>query len=284
MIGVRSALAAWCGALAGLNARVYGPILGAPAVHSTASGDGAPIVLLNGYGASGRAWPHDVSGLGRRVIRVDGRGTGGSRTLTAAFTIADLAEDARSAMRDHGVASATVVGWSLGGMVAQELALRHPEAVDELVLVGAVPPAPAQRLPVVRTSAALARVVLRGSSAGWRRGLWDLGGPGAAHESPAQMREIAAALRASPIAWWAPVLQGLAAGAWRDPERLRAITVPTVILHGADDPIVPVENAHVLAGLIPQARVCVLDGVGHLLPFEATGVFLDALTKEPFDA
>ncbi|MFF0494027.1 alpha/beta fold hydrolase [Nocardia sp. NPDC004068] len=270
----RTALAAWCGALVRANAAVYRPLLGTPPMHSEATGDGRAVLLLNGYGASGRVWPHDLAECGRTVVRVDARGTGESCGRTAAFTIADLADDARAVMLERGIATATVVGWSLGGMVAQELALRHPEAVDALVLVGTVPPSPAMELRVLRTSLAIGNVVLRGSSDGFLRALSDLGGPGATHERPERMREIATAMRGSRLTWWAPAMQGLAAGAWRGPERLRRIAVPVTVLHGADDPIVPLANAHRLGELIPHARVEVLDGVGHLLPFEAADRFL----------
>ncbi|MET9327614.1 alpha/beta hydrolase [Tsukamurella sp. NPDC003166] len=273
----RAGLAAWVETMVRANAALYGPLLGTPSVRSESVGEGPAVLLLNGFGASGAVWPHDVAEGGRTVVRVDARGTGGFRGLTSAFTIADLADDARAVLLERGITSATVVGWSMGGMVAQELALRHPEAVDALVLIGTVPPAPAMDLPVLPTLYKLGGLFTGILTGGFGAALADLGGPGARHERPERMRELAVALRGSRLAWWAPTLQAFAGGSWRGPERLARITVPTTILHGADDPIIPAVNAVRLGELIEGARVEVLDGVGHLLPFEAAERFLAVL-------
>ena len=104
------------------------------------------VVLVNGWTASGLLWPagfvEQLEGS-FDVVRVDNRGSGYSRTAPAPFTMAQLADDLRDVLRAIGARSATIVGLSMGGMIAQELAIRHPELVDRLVLCGTRPPPPA---------------------------------------------------------------------------------------------------------------------------------------------
>lgn len=271
---VLSGIALATGAAVRVGAAAGGALLRAPRVHSTSAGHGPAVLLLNGICASGRVWPGAMTHLEseHRLIRVDARGTGRSRTrlpLTPAFTIADLADDAARCLREHGVDRATVIGWSMGGMVAQELALRHPAAVERLVLIATVPPVPASTLPIARMAAMALRITARAATGGWHRELAALAGPGFAHEHPEVLREFAQQLGSGGLAWWASTLQSAAIGTWRGPRRLRRIDVPTVILHGACDPVVPAANAHALATLIPGASCEVLDGVGHLVPYEA---------------
>jgi 3-oxoadipate enol-lactonase len=101
-----------------------------PAVHWRTSGRGPALVLLNGWSASGLAWPRSwIRRLGAsfRVIRVDNRGSGWSRHAPTPFTMADLADDVADVLDAEGVERATVLGLSMGGMIAQELALRAPD-------------------------------------------------------------------------------------------------------------------------------------------------------------
>ncbi|MEE4023682.1 alpha/beta hydrolase [Gordonia sp. PKS22-38] len=265
-----------------LNSTLCSPAFSSRSGSHRVSGSGPGLILLNGFGASGAVWPMALGELAsrHRVIAVDTRGTGGSRRLTTAFTIEDLADDVWATMLGAGVTEATVVGWSMGGMVAQELAIRHPEAVSRLILINTVAPIPAMQIPICRTSWTLWRLALRNATDGWRRAVWSLGGPGAQHEAPLELRELTAQLRTSGITWWTPLLQSAASTTWRRPERLRDIMAPTTILHGREDPIVPVHNANILAALIPAAQVEIIDHVGHLLPYEATGKLLDVLNRE----
>ncbi|GAB91257.1 alpha/beta fold hydrolase [Gordonia rhizosphera] len=281
MTAVMSAISAATHVAVQLNSTLYAPVMGTRMGYHRVMGSGPGLVLLNGFGASGAVWPTALGELASRytVIAVDARGTGGSRHLTPAFTIEDLADDVWAAMLGADIKRATVVGWSMGGMVAQELAIRHPDAVGRLILINTVAPIPAMQIPFFRTSWTLWRIALRESTDGWRRAVWSLGGPGAQHESPRELRELTAQLRTSGIAWWTPLLQSAASTSWRRPERLRDIIAPTTILHGRDDPIVPVRNARILADLIPGAEVQILDHAGHLLPYEATGQLLDAINR-----
>ena len=105
-------------------------------LHWESHGDGAPVLLIMGLGLSGGAWWRTVPVLSRhfRVITFDNRGVGRSESSTYAYTTEAMADDAVSVLDAAEVQSAHVYGISLGGMVAQQLALRHPRRVESLVL------------------------------------------------------------------------------------------------------------------------------------------------------
>src|SRR2546421_5573447 len=108
----------------------------ASGLHWDSHGEGPPILLIMGLGLSGGAWWRTVPVLSRRfrVITFDNRGVGQSRSFTYSYTTEAMADDAASVLDSAGIARAGVYGISLGGMVAQQLALRHPKRVESLVL------------------------------------------------------------------------------------------------------------------------------------------------------
>lgn len=100
-------------------------------------GDGRPIVLLHGISNSGRAWGPQIPGLvkaGYRVIVPDHAGHGASAPLTVPFGVGDIADDVEKLLEQLSVDSLDLVGLSLGGMVALELALRHPTRIGRLIV------------------------------------------------------------------------------------------------------------------------------------------------------
>ena len=105
------------------------------------TGTGPPVLLVMGLGLSGGAWWRTVDALGRdfRVITFDNRGVGRSRGLAPACTTEALADDAVAVLDALEIEHATVYGLSLGGMVAQQIALRHPRRVHSLVLGATTP-------------------------------------------------------------------------------------------------------------------------------------------------
>lgn len=248
------------------------------------AGSGEPLLLLNGWTASGVLWPSAwLRSLEQRylVIRVDNRGSGWSRHAPSPFTIADLADDARSVLRSCKLRSATVLGFSMGGMIAQELALRHPDVVSGLVLVGTRPPTPAH-VPADRsTLAAAMQPPAPGQSLAdhlqvtWSR----LAAPGFAQENPGLMDELVAQIVRRPTPHACVIAQVRAIAGWHGPHRCARISVPTVVVHGTRDPLMPVGNGMRLARLIPHAQYVELPGVGHLVAHEAGGDLLAVLDR-----
>ena len=250
-------------------------------------GTGPVVLLLNGWTASGLVWPGDwLARLERRyrVVRVDNRGTGWSRTAPAPFTIGDMAEDAAEVLRGIGAGPATVLGLSMGGMIAQELALRHPELVGQLVLVGTRPPArsyipPAAPVLDRELDHLLGSAPARQTSLeAFYRSIWEPQcAPGFADCRPELFDELVAQIVTQPTPWAAVINQLRAIAAWSGSSRLATIKAPTVVVHGALDELMPVGNGMRLAQLIPAARYIELPAVGHLVPIEAPDVLAEVI-------
>ncbi len=237
-------------------------------------GRGPGLVLLNGYGASADAWPGQwMQALASRhtVVTVDVRGGGRSRFAQKPFTIRDLAEDVVAVLDEVGLSTAVVLGLSMGGMVAQELALVAPERVRGLVLVGTRPPVPRFVPPPLRSNLRLLLPAGRGRSLeDYFRDLWAAAAaPGFAGAHPDRLDELARQSAERPTPRAMLVHQMRAMSAWAHAERLTRISVPTAVVHGALDSFAPVANGRVLAELIPGASYDEVPDVGHLIPLEA---------------
>jgi len=248
----------------------------------TVDGTRPLIVLLNGWTASGLVWPQSlIEQLEAKadVIRIDNRATGYSRTAPAPFTIAEMADDVADVIQRVGAHSALVAGLSMGGMIAQELALRHPLQVERLVLCGTRPPVPAGFLS--RSGAFDAVVSPRRPGEAvpdyFRRTWGAVVAEGFAERSPDLGDELVDRISERPTPRAGVVAQMRALPTWTGPERLARITAPTIVIHGREDPLFPVGNGMRLAQLIPDARYVELPGVGHLVPFEAQDELASAL-------
>lgn len=242
-------------------------------------GHGDPLVLLAGAGVSSAGWPRPwLERLGRsfRLILVDNRGTGGSPHNGVAFSLSDLAGDALSVLDRCGLRSAHVLGMSMGGMVALTLAIEHPGRVRRLVVGAsspggamAVPPSPQvrERLVALRGGDAQPEAVLELLTAPvfWNR--------------PKLVTEVMSDLRQSEPRNESLVRLQLAAMARFDADRLSEVRVPTLVLHGDSDSVVPVANARAIVAAIPDARLVVLDSVGHLMVHEAMEPCADAVEE-----
>jgi 3-oxoadipate enol-lactonase len=255
-----------------------------PAVHWHEGGAGAAVLLLNGWTASGLVWPAGwlrEFERERRVIRVDNRGCGWSRTAPMPCTIADMADDAADVLRTNRITRASVLGLSMGGMIAQELALRHPDLVERLVLVGTRPPSPAH-LPLPR-SEVRAAVRPRGRGEAWSDfvgSLWARqAAPGFAARRPEVIDEIVTSVLRRSTPQRGVLGQARAVMAWHSPGRLARLTAPTVVVHGAADPMMPVGNGMRLSRLVPGARYVEVPDVGHLVPYEAPEALTDAVLR-----
>jgi pimeloyl-ACP methyl ester carboxylesterase len=254
-----------------------------PVVHWHRSGNGPPLLLLNGWTASGLAWPE--AWLRRLeddydVIRIDNRGTGWSRSAPSPFTIADLAADTRGVLKACGIDRATVLGTSMGGMIAQELAIRHSDVVEKLVLVATRPPTPAHT-PMSRVALrlALSRPPRDQPPREFLVAAWgQTTGNGFAAAHPEIFDELGDQIMRRVTPRSGRVNQARAIMSWHGPGRLQRVSAPTTVVHGDQDPLIPVENGRRLAQLIPAARYVELAGVGHLVAHENGQTLIGALT------
>ena len=233
-------------------------------IHVTESGHGDPLLLVPGLGNNIEMWvPFMEQFRDRRIIRLDAPGTGLSSTPLFPITVPELADLLVAVLDDRGVPWADVLGFSYGGAVAQQLAFDHPTRVRRLVLaatncgIGAVP----GWIPAVTGLA----TPLRYYSPSFfdRTAAATFGGVTARDESV--RRRMIAARRTHPPSADGYALQLLGIVGWSSWHFLRCIPHETLVIAGDDDPLVPVANAEMLAGRIPNATLEIVPGAGHLL-------------------
>jgi 3-oxoadipate enol-lactonase len=237
-------------------------------IHYETRGDPAkpPLLLIMGLALSSRAWDRLPEHLARdfHVLVFDNLGTGRSPRRGVAYRMRHLAHDALAVLDAAGVEKAHVFGISMGGMIAQELAIRHPERVRSLALGCTFASWRKAKAPRLRTKIDLvllnigrvtpgriARILV---SAEWHRAH-----PESAHE---WLR------RAERTALRFATAQVLAIARHHTLDRLKHIRAPTLVLTGDKDRLVPPANSEVLARSIPRARLQVLRGAGHVFPLE----------------
>ena len=228
-------------------------------------GEGPPLLLIGGLGFGRWAWFRQVPAFARhfRTITFDARG---ERDLKGG--VADLAADAVAILEHLRVKKAHVLGTSLGGFVAQELALMRPDLVDRLVLVCT---SYGRGGPETISPWALADMIglpsLNAEKA-VRKGLEAATSEAYRAEHPEEFEQLVRwRLADSPSL--STYYQQMRAGARFDVSRdVGHITSPTLVIHGADDRYVPAANASALAEAIPGSRLRVLDDAGHLVFIE----------------
>ena len=244
-------------------------------------GEGPPLLLIHGLGYTRHGWGPARGLLAERfrVISCDNRGIGESDVPAGPYTAAELAADTLRVLDEAGVERANVVGTSLGGMVAQELALVAPERVERLVLActtaggaGAYP-LPQRTVDLFTVFPTLPfeeglRLMVRNALA-----------DATAESRPALVDEIYAYRLANqpPLPGWQA--QAAAGAAFDGSTRLGEIGMPTLVLHGTADNVVDHRNAEILAREIPGARLEWFEGCGHLFFWEEPERFARVVTE-----
>jgi pimeloyl-ACP methyl ester carboxylesterase len=241
-------------------------------------GGGEPLLLVQGLGYGRGGWGPARGILAKRfqVVSFDNRGFGDSDVPRGPYTTAQLADDARAVLDAAEVGSAHVVGISLGGMAAQELALGHPDRVRTLVLCSTTAGgATAAPMPQATVALMTEAATLEPSEA-LRRFVVNALSPAAPQDLVDELVAYRRQHPPDPTGWAALA----AAGATHDAStRVGAIRPRTLVVHGTADNVVAVRNAELLAEEIPNARLVLLEGVGHLLPWERPAAFA-ALVEE----
>jgi 3-oxoadipate enol-lactonase len=239
-------------------------------LHWESHGHGPPVLLIMGLGLSGGAWWRTVPVLSRRfrVISFDNRGVGRSSSPTYAYTTEAMADDAASVLDAAGVDSAHVYGISLGGMVAQQLALRHRRRVRSLVLGATHPGGPRAVAPDSEVLDFFRRRPdLPQEEAAWASVPYNYG-PVCRRRHASRIAEDVAQRLAHPFPGDAYRVQLYAARLHNCLGRLSRINLPTMIVHGRHDRLIPVANADLMAERMPRARLQILEHSGHLYPTE----------------
>jgi len=228
-------------------------------------GAGSPLLLIMGFAANTTAWEPLLPALSSRcrVIAFDNRGAGRSAAPEAAYTMAELADDALGLLAHLGIERAHVYGISMGGMIAQHVALRAPRRVLSVIL-GCTTPGGPQATPAPDPIVA---ALLKASTAPIEEA-FDLTVPimysdafAAAHRAELWER----ALRNAPLRASEAGIKGqMAAIVGHDTfARLSEIAKPALVLHGDADELVPTVNGRLLAEGIPGARLVLYSGARH---------------------
>ncbi|MFN8540190.1 MAG: alpha/beta fold hydrolase [Thermomicrobiales bacterium] len=237
-------------------------------------GTGVPVVWIQGLNADHTAWLSQVTAFRDEFdcIALDNRDVGRSGRATGAYSLAEMADDVRAVLDDAAVLDAHVVGLSMGGAIAQELALRYPEWVRSLTLVSTFA-RPDGRLKTILEAWRVIYPKLGPSDFALQSWPWLFSWryferPNAASQL---QRYVAGAVRQQePEAFVRQVDASL--GQDRR-ERLGAIQVPTLVISGSEDALVPPYLGRELADHIPGAKYAVIHGVGHSANLEGRGEF-----------
>ncbi|MEX2106531.1 MAG: alpha/beta fold hydrolase [Solirubrobacterales bacterium] len=240
-------------------------------IHYERAGSGEPLLLIQGMSGTHLAWGRPFSSLLEAsfdCVAFDNRGIGLSGPVTEQFTIAEMADDTVGLLDALEIESAHVLGISMGGMIAQELALAHPDRLRSLTLgctycggTGSqlMDPADFQGLAEAMASEDRDRVY---------RAMWELNLSPAFREDEGRYAEFAEMAAALPVARETIEFQLRAIVAHDTSSRLPGLTIPTLAIHGSEDRVLPFPNGPLIASLIPGARLEPLDGVGHLFWWE----------------
>jgi 3-oxoadipate enol-lactonase len=234
-------------------------------IYYEVHGSGEPLLLIMGLGGNAADWQMQIPYFSReyQVIAFDNRGAGRSDKPKQPYTIAQMADDAAALLKVLGIASAHVYGVSMGGMIAQEMALRHPARVRSLILGGTMAGGPSAVMAgpqMLQRWASTAALPLEESIVAGLSFLYS-------DEFIARNRRQLVD-RALEMADLAPPIDALqrqfsAVARFNACDRLDQIRVPTLIIAGTCDKIVPVENSRILAERIPGAELVELEGAGH---------------------
>ena len=234
-------------------------------------GSGPPLLMIMGLGGQASSWGEPLlEGLQRHftTIRFSNRGTGGTDKPADGYTIRQMADDAAELMDAIGIGKAHVFGISMGGMIAQEVVLNHPQKVQRLVL-GCTNCGPAHSVAVsAQTLARFGHIMQLPVEERIQR-YWEITVTPEFMQSRADfLARIIELGMTTPTPMETFGRQFGAAQAFDTYDRLSQIKSPTLILHGNRDILVPAENAEILHEQIPGSRVRIVQGTGHCFFWE----------------
>lgn len=258
-------------------------------IHWESYGEKAPVLLISGVGGGTWTWEESINAWSNRfrVIVFDNMGAGRSSMPDRPYTMAEMADHAAAVLDAAGVKQANVVGLSMGGMIAQELALRHPNRVSRLVL-GCTHCGMSRRIPpdpdIIRQFAdnkglSLEEII--------DKNLLLLATPrflknGSDILERYKKRQLSAPVQPD----YALKRQLEAIGKFDACERIGNIHVPTLVLFAEKDMLVPPENGRLLSNRIPNAVVKSFSDAGHLIYLECAREFheivMEFFSAEPF--
>jgi len=239
------------------------------------------LVLIQGMGLDRLGWEPVLRKLRRRfrLVLVDNRGVGHSGRPAGSFTVADMAGDIVAVLDAAGISRSHVLGASLGGMVAQELAISHPERVDGLVLVCTAPgwpftyPMPVASIRAITSATRMTAVAAR------RRHVENALSADTVRHRPELVNRLLELQGSRPADADVLPAQAAAGARYAGGLRQRRIGARTLVLHGGADRVVDPRNGRLLAQRIRGARLAIFPELGHLLFWEDPDGFADEVAS-----
>lgn len=248
-------------------------------IYWNSLGQGEPVVLIMGLGCSSAMWFRIAPHLARshRVILLDNRGSGQTRTRTAlVHRVPAMAADVAAVLDAAGETSAHVVGFSMGGMVAQQFAVDHPARLRSLALLGTHPGSPwaiQAAGPVLRLLFEKAHMSAEDSLREMRPHTYGRQTADTLFEEDALVR-----LANMPTARdYQAQLYGLIY--WSVYSKLPGIKASTLVMHGLQDALIPADNGRLLASRIPGAKLVELPTASHWLMTDASAACIETLQQ-----
>ncbi len=257
---------------------------------------GEVVLLISGLSRQRIEWPAALPAAlhaaGLRTLTVDNRDVGRSTKLEDApgdgppYLLADMAADHAGVLDHFGVEQAHVIGTSMGGMIAQQLAIAHPERLRSLTSIMSTTGSPAAGQPTEEAMTVLTRPAPTDRAAYVERAVESarvIGSPGLVDDEAVRRRAAAAFDRAFHPRGVMRQIQAIMASGDRT-EQLAEVAVPTLVVHGTEDPLVTISGGEATARAIPGARLHVIEGMGHDLPPGFLPEIVGALVAHTRDA
>ena len=234
-------------------------------------GQGTPIVLIMGLGLPGLIWKELADRLVEEHFQVtimDNRGTGHSDAPLPPYSMAQMADDVVRVLDAEGIDQAIICGVSFGGMLSQHVALNHPERVSGLLLAATTCGVPTGRFPPLASIYLLLKMVFANTLVTLDEAQHLFAHPESRERLPALFQRWDQILTELPTPPWAILGQLLAAAFHHTGRDLHRIKIPTFLVTGDSDRLIPRENSEIMARLIPESTLCVIPKGGHVFIHE----------------
>ncbi|WP_158550699.1 alpha/beta fold hydrolase [Geodermatophilus sp. TF02-6] len=246
-------------------------------INAIDRGAGDPVVFLHGIGGDAGNWAPQLEALAatHRVVALDSRGFGRSDRTYGRMSLADYARDVLVVMTELGIGRAPIVGLSMGGMIAQTVALTAPQRVASLVLADTSSSADADMKADLTASGAAA--VAHGMPAVATAFMPATFSRAAVAENRRYVRDFEENFSSTDPLTFNIGLQAIAELDLTD--ELHRIDVPTLVLVGDEDALTPPEHSKTIASTVPGAELVVIDDAGHLSNLDQAGAFTEHLVR-----
>jgi pimeloyl-ACP methyl ester carboxylesterase len=246
-------------------------------------GEGTPLLLCNGWGGSSESWSGEMVRLlaeKHKVVLLDNRGTGRSGKPHEPYTMEQMSGDSAKVMAELDVGPAHVLGFSMGGYIAEALAIYQPERVRSLILCATTPGA-VNRVPYsTEVAQELAKVSdEKVSKHDQVKAIVYLLYPKEYVEQRLDELISEESYDANPTPVYALKCQSAATASFDAYDRLPGLKMPALIIAGGSDRLIPPENSRLLAERIPEAELHILPGLGHGFLKQATASSVDLILR-----